>query len=272
MQAKTSRWPWVLVVLAAAGAGWFLFKGPSPDKPVGTPAPPMTQAAAAAPPASHVAPPSNARESEVQHPINADAADPALPPLTDSDAAAWEALAGVLGQGDTLAIVLRDHLIQRVVVMVDNLTKPSITRRALALQPVPGALAVETWEGADHIAAANAERYAPYVAAFTGANAETLVAAYRRFYPLFQQAYVELGYPEGYFNDRLVQVLDHLLQTPQPAASPEVQRDTRGHFRFVDPALESLSVGQKALVRLGPQQQQQVIAQLRNVRAALTRM
>lgn len=27
---------------------------------------------------------------------------------------------------------------------------------------------------------------------------------YVRLYPLFQKAYVELGYPNGYFNDRLI--------------------------------------------------------------------
>jgi hypothetical protein len=269
MQAKTARWPWVLVVAAVAGAGWFLFKDqwqmgrePSTAVPSGLTSPQVTNAA-----------PSQAAQSApaIAHPVDEDAADPALPALADSDAAAWDALSGVVGQGDALAIVLRDHLIQRIVVMVDNLTKPSIARRALALQPIPGSFSVEEADDHSRIAAANAERYAPYVAAFTSANADTVVAAYRRFYPLFQQAYVELGYPNGYFNDRLVKVLDHLLEAPQAPATPEVRRDARGQYRFVDPQLESLSIGQKALLRLGPQQQQQVMAQLRNLRAALTR-
>ncbi len=33
---------------------------------------------------------------------------------------------------------------------------------------------------------------------------------------MLQQTYEELGYPGEYFNDRLVAVIDHLLQTPQP--------------------------------------------------------
>jgi hypothetical protein len=269
MQAKTARWPWILVVVVVAGAGWFLFKDQlqrGQEQPAAAPVrSSMPQAPSAAPPqASHPAP-------AIQHPVNEDAADPALPALADSDAAVWDALAGVAGQGDALAIVLRDHLIQRIVVMVDNLTKPSITRRALALQPIPGGFQVEEGDGRTRVAVANAERYAPYVATFTSANADTVVAAYRRFYPLFQQAYVELGYPDGYFNDRLVQVLDHLLQAPPAPDVLEVRRDARGQYRFADPQLEALSIGQKTLVRLGSQQQQQVMAQLRNLRAALTR-
>jgi len=35
-------------------------------------------------------------------------------------------------------------------------------------------------------------------------DAKAFMAVYTRFYPLLQQAYRELGYPKGYFNDRLV--------------------------------------------------------------------
>jgi len=41
-----------------------------------------------------------------------------------------------------------------------------------------------------------------------------LIAVYVEYYPLFQQAYDDLGYPSAYFNDRLVEVIDHLLETP----------------------------------------------------------
>ena len=50
---------------------------------------------------------------------------------------------------------------------------------------------------------------------------------YKQYYPLFQQAYVDLGYPEGYFNDRLVEVIDHLLATPgrdRPGAAAATER------------------------------------------------
>ena len=42
-----------------------------------------------------------------------------------------------------------------------------------------------------------------------------MAVVYERLYPLFQQAYEDLGYPGKYFNDRLVEVIDHLLQTPE---------------------------------------------------------
>jgi hypothetical protein len=210
----------------------------------------------------------------IQHPIDpAAAADAAIPALADSDAAAWAELATLAGSEAPLALLIRDHLIQRAVTMIDNLPQRRVAARTLALKPVPGQLQISTdAAGASAIAEANAQRYAPYVQAFTQADAGAMVAAYRRFYPLFQQAYVELGYPKGYFNDRLVQVIDHLLQAPVPATPPAVIADARtGKYRFVDPALESLSVGQKALLRLGPTQAEAVRKQLQAIRVALVR-
>ncbi|MET0548128.1 MAG: DUF3014 domain-containing protein [Xanthomonas sp.] len=276
MQPRQSFWPWILVaVLVAAAAAWLFRDNIAALWPDAAPAPAaVVPAPAAAPPAASAAPAAAATPAPIQHPIDAaEAADAAIPALAASDDAAWAALSTLAGGDAPLALLLRDHLIQRLVTMVDNLTQRRVTARALALRPVPGELQVSTdASGVSVIADANAPRYAPYVEAFTRADPATAVATYRRFYPLFQQAYVELGYPQGYFNDRLVQVIDHLLQTPTPKAPLAVEVDpVRGKYRFVDPALESLSIGQKALLRMGPTQAAAVKAQLRAVRVELTR-
>jgi hypothetical protein len=93
---------------------------------------------------------------------------------------------------------------------------------------------------------------------------------YSSFYPLFQAAYVELGYPKGYFNDRLVAVIDHLL------AAPTVDgplRLTQPHivYKFADPQLESASAGHKIMLRMGSQNALVVKAKLREIRAELVR-
>ena len=54
----------------------------------------------------------------------------------------------------------------------------------------------------------NFARYQPMVAVISKLDMQKLAAVYMHFYPLFQQAYQDLGYPNGYFNDRLVQVID----------------------------------------------------------------
>ena len=268
MQSRPSCWPWLLAIPVVIGAGWWLFRG-TVEAPNAASAPKPTAVAAAAP-----TPPAPAAPSAPQHPLPAhpaDAADAAIPPLAKSDTAAWEALHALVPYEAALAIVLRDHLIQRAVVMIDNLTQPSMSRRASVLQPVPGELQVAEADGRSVIDTTNATRYAPYVAAFTALDAQALVGTYVRFYPLIQQAYAELGAPDRYFNDRLIAVIDHLLLTPEAAQPIVVVKDERGRYRYANPALESLSVGQKALLRLGPTQAAAVKAQLQRIRAAVLR-
>ncbi|EKT4445698.1 TPA: DUF3014 domain-containing protein [Stenotrophomonas maltophilia] len=273
MQSGKAVWPWVLGVVVIGGAGGWLFRDqlkrladgvsvPVQSTPASTGAPPQPQAAAQPAPAP---PP-------IRHPLDTEAAaDPALPTLADSDAAAWGALSQLFQGEGPLTLLLRDHLIQRLVTQLDNLDKPSVPPTALAARPLPGNLQVEPGEGGEHIAASNGARYAPYVQAFTALDPAATATAYKRAYPLIQQAYVDLGRPDGYFNDRLVAVIDHLLDTPELAQSPVVQRDERGRYRFVDPTLQSRSIGQKALLRMDAAQARAVKQQLRAIRSAITR-
>ena len=272
MQSGKVVWPWVLGVVVIGGASGWLFRDqlrhladgvsvPVHSPPPSTSAPPHPQAAADPAPAP---PP-------IRHPLDTEAAaDPALPKLADSDAAAWGALSQLFQGEGPMTLLLRDHLIQRLVTQVDNLDKPSVPPTVLAARPLPGNLQVEPGEGGERIAASNSARYAPYVQAFTALDPAATATVYKRFYPLIQQAYVDLGRPEGYFNDRLVAVIDHLLETPELVQAPLVQRDERGRSRFVDSTLQSRSIGQKALLRMDAAQARAVKQQLRGIRSAIT--
>jgi len=100
------------------------------------------------------------------------------------------------------------------------------------------------------------------------ADVKSLAALYRRLYPLFQQAYEDLGYPGKYFNDRLVEVIDHLLETPEIAA-PIPLEQPRVFYTYADASLEARSAGQKLLIRMGPANARIVKAKLRELRAEI---
>ena len=173
-----------------------------------------------------------------------------------------------------------DGFAQRFVATVDNLARNRVSTRVWALQPPPGKF--ETTEGANGpvLAEANGNRYDAAVKLITSVDSASAAAVYVRLYPLFQKAYENLGYPNKYFNDRLVAVIDLLLKTPEPAGPvalvlPEIQGpypSTRPwvRYRFADPALESLSAGQKLLLRMGPANEAKVKTKLREVRARIT--
>ena len=114
----------------------------------------------------------------------------------------------------------------------------------------------------------NYDRYKPLVTLVQSVDDEKLMAIYTRYYPLFQDAYENLGHPPQYFNDRLVEVIDHLLAAPDvkdpvALAQPNVQ------FEYADDALESRSAGQKVLMRMGSANSAAVKAKLRALRARL---
>ena len=128
MRKTPPRWPWVLVAaVVLAAAGWMLWPRHDAGAPGTAPAPTPSADPAARPA------PDGTHAPAIAHPIDVDAADAAIPPLADSDAAAWEALSGLAGDPALLDVLLREHLVRRLGVMIDNLTEPRMPTRALAV-------------------------------------------------------------------------------------------------------------------------------------------
>jgi hypothetical protein len=127
-----------------------------------------------------------------------------------------------------------------------------------------------TGEGENILASPeNYRRYTPYVFLTNAVDTRKLVAVYVRFYPLFQQEYQNLGYPKGYFNDRLVEAIDDLLAAPDVPGQIKLVRPNV-LYQFADPNLEDLSAGQKIMIRLGSENAARIKARLRDVRRELT--
>ena len=103
---------------------------------------------------------------------------------------------------------------------------------------------------------------------FEALDTQELVTLYREYAPLCQQAYVELGYLDGDFDARLIEVIDSLLFTPE-ISEPLRLIKPEAFYLFTNPDLEALPAGQKALLRMGPMNAQRVKAKLREIRTAL---
>ena len=268
--------PWiviaVLVVLIAAGIAWWRWQQPQPA--------PVTPPVATTPQPDGAVPEPPATASGPQNPVDALAEpDAVLPSLADADAVVAKLLAELLGQKQVASFLQLDGFVRRVVATVDNLPRSLAPSRTWPMKPTAQRFTVDGADDALTIAPDNAARYTPFVLFVESVDVESAVALYARIYPLFQQAYEELGFPGRYFNDRLVAVLDHLLQTPEPQGPLRVQlTEVKGdvpstrpwvRYEFVDPALERLSAGQKTLVRMGPVNQRRLKARLAEFRNAV---
>ncbi|HET6545903.1 MAG TPA: DUF3014 domain-containing protein [Rhodanobacteraceae bacterium] len=252
----------VLALAAAIAAGVYLARRPAPVP-------------ASKPPSMTAPAPASAAAPLERHPITQAEVGPApespapLPRLDDSDAAVADSLSALLGGDDLKGLLAAQAIIPRIVATIDALPKRQLAPNILPVQLPRGRFLTTRTDGRIVMSDANAARYATYARIADRIDTGALVAWYVRYYPLFQQAYRELGYPDGHFNDRLVFVIDQLLATPDLDA-PAAVRPYKSGYAFVDARLESLSAGQKALIRVGPANEALIKDKLRGIRAALT--
>ena len=208
-------------------------------------------------------------EPKVRFPVpESPASATPLPPLEASDSALQDALAGLYGRETLARFFSLDDIVRRFVATIDNLPRKTVAARLMPVKPVGGVFHVSGSDASVAIAADNHLRYRPYVQAMEAVEAKRLVALYTHVYPLFQAAYQELGYPDRYFNDQLVDTIDDLLAAPDVAAPGLTQPKVL--YQFADAGLEARSAGQKIMIRMGGANAARVKDKLRAIRRELT--
>ena len=252
----------VVVLAGVAFAAWQWLRPAATPEAAGPPA-------AAAPTTLPPPPP----EPAIANPVEAPPDTPAAPTAADLESA-LTALAGA----DTVQSLFRlQDLPRRIVTTVDNLGRAQASSSVWPVNPPAGEFTTDRSGQVEVIAPANYARYVKHVATLEAVDGAAAGAAYRRLYPLLQQAYENLGYPGKYFNDRLVVVIDLLLATPEPTGPVAVRLPAFGAdlkperpwvlYEYDDPALQQLSAGQRILVRMGPDNLRRVKSKLKEIRA-----
>jgi hypothetical protein len=258
---KAIWWSAGLIIVAAIGVGaYFRYFA----KPAAAPPVQQVQAPAPAPQAS--------TEPEIRNPVPevppAEAAP--LPPVNQSDSLLHDTLAGMVGQRPVEQFLVPENIVRHIVVTIDNLPRKKVAVDLRPIKPTPGQTSVSSQGDITTLSADNYARYEPFIKLVQSTDAKTLATVYFRLYPLFQQAYEDLGYPGKYFNDRLVEVIDHLLATPDVQGPIELVQP-KVFYQYADPSLEELSAGQKVLIRMGPANARAIKAKLRDFRAEIVK-
>lgn len=252
---------WVALILGLAGVAALVYyywyrQAPEPQ--------PQAPVAAETQPAPETKP-----APKIQYPVEEPAREKPLPELSESDAAVQKALADAVGQKALADYFYLDYIILRIVVTVDNLPREKVAQRLMPVKPAAGKFLVTGEEDNVVLNPANYARYAPYVGLAEAVNVKKLVAVYVHFYPLFQKAYRDLGYPTGYFNDRLIEVIDNLLAAPDWRGPVKLTQPSV-MYQFADRELETLSAGQKIMVRMGAENAARIKEKLKEYRRELT--
>ena len=271
---KKNLWlPMLLVLIAAAVGVGLLWRSQSVSLPK---APPPVASAPAEPPVVVASAPASGVEPVILHPIETPVA---APPLGPGDIA--PALIDLLGRKAAATFLQTDDFARRFVATVDNLGREHAAPMLWPINPMPGRFTVETRDGSPVIAADNGMRYTAFVLLVETVDMGRAVDLYVHMYPMLQHAYEDLGYPKAYFNDRFIAVIDKLLQTPDAAYPIKVElTEVKGpirserpwvRYQFVAPEYQSLSAGQKMLMRSGAVNERRLKAKLSEIRQQLVK-
>ena len=238
----------VVTVALVAGLAWFfLFDDQVPE--------PEPELIAEAPQPAPAPAPSPAREETPGIEI---------PPLNASDSLVRELVSTLTSHPAFTAWLIPDNLIRLFVVVVENVADGQNPAVHMApLKPtqrfvVAGDAPELTFDPASY---ARYNTHAEIVASINPAGAAEL---YRMLYPLITEAYADLGYPDGGFDNTLQRALTNLLDTP--VLERNVTLVPRAvFFEFSETALEDLLPAQKQFMGMGPRNVRAVQASLLDI-------
>lgn len=241
-----------LVILGGGLAAYFYMQQIEQEVAVKVPPPPLA----------------TAPKPEVRQIIEAPPAATPLPQLAESDSFVLDALASMVNNESLMKLIHSEKIIRNIVATIDSLPNMKLPLRLLPVKQATGKFITAGGEDSLMINQKNSVRYTPYMKIAEALDVKKLVGLYVRLYPLFQQAYVELGYPNKYFNDRLIEVLDDLLDAPDIKEPVKLIRPNVMYL-FADPDLEELSVGQRILMRIGSKNEATMKARLLEIKQEL---
>lgn len=240
----------VIAVIVCVGV-YLQFRGGEPEpEPLPPPPPPVEE------------PESMPAEPEVT-PI-------VLPPLDESDAALRTMIEGLSAHPRLADAIAVDGLVRSFVTAVVAIANGESPRGTLEYLEPDEQFDIAEREGRVVIDPASFERYTWITGVFSSLDATAAAELYGQVEPLLNEAYRDLGYPDGRFRDALDEAMNRLASTPVPDGYVEVRRGNV-LWEFRDPALEALSPPQKHLLRMGPANARLMQSKIREIQAALGR-
>ena len=185
-----------------------------------------------------------------------------------SDAAVKTALMGLTAMPEFAQYLVDEDLLRRFVVFTENLANKELAANHHLLRAPQNNFRVYRQADKEWIDSASYQRYSPYVAILDGMSAENLLALYETYKPTIGEIYAEIGNPDDNFDYRVLDAIEHLLDTPEIPVPVEVYTDSV-MYKFRIDQVEDLSGPQKQLLRTGPENMRLIKAKLREIKTLL---
>lgn len=192
----------------------------------------------------------------------------ALPPLDLMDPIVRELLSGLSSRPELAAWLATDGLVRNIVVTVDAVANGTTPARHLRRLAPSRPFSAEPRGEEFVIDPRSYSRYDGIGDTVAAVDADGVARAYATLRPRLQEAYHELGYPEGNFDEAVERAISRLLGTKLLDEDVEV-RPSPVLYKFADERIERLTPAQKQLLRIGPRNAGLVQGKLRDVARAL---
>ncbi len=236
--------PYLLLAVLFAGAGWYaLTKKPDPVHKIAVEqtSPALVSEAVEVDEGTALEPYAIVLDEKAVEPEPEVAVEP-LPPLNASDPQLAGSLVAVFGPDVVNKYLVKDQVISRMVSMFDSLTSRQVPPLINPLKPAGGKMIVASDGDQLILSEDNYARYDDYVQELQKTDSADLLNLYQHYQPLFQQAWLDNG-GEGSFTQRLTEVIDELLATPD-VAQPVYVTKPEAVYVFEDPALEAMQLAE----------------------------
>lgn len=178
-------------------------------------------------------------------------------------------LAEELSTHRRLAIWLKSKdLIRKFTAAVDNIANGLSPRPQIEFFSPEDDFKAKERDGLFYMDPESYSRYDLVADVFLTLNPSQCAKLYKQSKLLLQEAYQDLGYPEGDFHKTLTKAIIELLEVPVVEGNIALEKKVVT-FMMADPKLEGLSEAQKHLLRMGPENIQITQEKLRKIAGAL---
>ena len=212
------------------------------------------------------APPTASQDAPSDLPTGPEPLD--LPALEASDVLIHE-LVEALSSHPTLASwLVTDELARRFVGVVVDLAGGLSPRSRIQFLIPDAEFHVLDPEGSIVLDPASYQRYDLLAEVFSSVDTQGGAQLYVQLYPLFQEAYEELGIPDGDFGSAMALAVENVVSADVPAGAVEL-RPNESVYEFVSGELEARSPVEKHLIRMGPENARTVQAKVNDLWRAI---
>jgi hypothetical protein len=192
-----------------------------------------------------------------------------LPPLAETDSIVRDMVSRLSSHATVAAWLATKGLIANFAVVTLNIADGQLPTQHIRAMAPRARFQTKGSGAALAIDPRSYDRYNGYAEAISGIDAMAAARLYSTLRPRIDDAYKELGYPDGGSDRILEKAIAELLSVPivdgAVALRPKVLS-----YAYADPRLESLSPVQRQFLRMGPRNVQAVQSKLRDIATLLS--